>query len=75
MGMTEHIDLGWTNIKNITDWCEENISPRGYHLPFNSGLKVGGEGWEVAYTGKTVRITIEDPTISTFVNLKFVNSR
>ena len=64
-----------TNVKNMTEWCEENISPQAYYLPFNSGRKIGGNGWEVAYTGTTVRIIIDDPTLATFANLKFVNSR
>lgn len=59
----------------IIEWCEENISPREYSLPFNSGNKVGGNGWEIAATGKTVFIHIDDPSLATFANLKFVNSQ
>ena len=65
-----------TKSKEIIAWCEENVSPIKKHemQPFNAGVKIGGEGWEVTASGQSVRLYIEDPVIFSFAALKFAST-
>jgi hypothetical protein len=56
------------------EWCKANIAPQEYYVPWNAGIKAGGEGWEVIVSGKNMQAVIEDPQMQTFFCIAFQNS-
>ena len=56
-----------------TEWCEQHISAREYHLPYNKGMKMGGVGWEVHAEAKQISVHFDDPQNETFFCIAFKN--